>query len=60
MLDVFLKRKDKSASISFLHADDARAFYEHVRKHDLYIKQRRVRNTVFAGFLIAVTDIELR
>lgn len=43
VLDVFVRSKDKTASVSFLHQEDARAFYEYVRKNDLYINQKRVR-----------------
>ncbi|CAM1502828.1 Fc.00g076040.m01.CDS01 [Cosmosporella sp. VM-42] len=42
LLDVYLRRRERSASVSFLHAEDAKAFYDHVRKHDLYIKDKRV------------------
>ena len=42
LLDVFLRGHERSATVSFLHAADARRFYEHVRRHDLYIKNKRV------------------
>ncbi|KAK3340092.1 hypothetical protein B0H65DRAFT_431653 [Neurospora tetraspora] len=42
LLDVFLRTHDRSATVSFLHAADARKFFEHVRKNDLYIKNKRV------------------
>ncbi|KAL2018919.1 hypothetical protein VTK56DRAFT_10286 [Thermocarpiscus australiensis] len=42
LLDVFLRSHDRSATVSFLHSADARRFYDHVRRHDLYIKNKRV------------------
>lgn len=42
LLDIFLRAHDRSAQVSFLNAADAKAFYDHVRRHDLYIRQRRV------------------
>ncbi|EGO57443.1 hypothetical protein NEUTE1DRAFT_129390 [Neurospora tetrasperma FGSC 2508] len=42
LLDVFLRAHDRYATVSFLHAADARKFFEHVRKNDLYIKNKRV------------------
>ncbi|KAK3401011.1 hypothetical protein B0T20DRAFT_405775 [Sordaria brevicollis] len=42
LLDVFIRTHDRSATVSFLHAADARKFFEHVRKNDLYIKNKRV------------------
>ncbi|KAJ9131144.1 Negative regulator of differentiation 1 [Coniochaeta hoffmannii] len=42
LLDVFLRPHDRCVALSFLHAADARAFFDHVRKNDLYIKNKRV------------------
>ncbi|EGY15474.1 uncharacterized protein VDAG_06638 [Verticillium dahliae VdLs.17] len=42
LLEVLIKTHDRSAQISFLHAESAQAFYNHVRRHDLYIRQKRV------------------
>ncbi|KAK2032811.1 hypothetical protein LX32DRAFT_635889 [Colletotrichum zoysiae] len=42
LLDIFLRTHDRSAQVSFLHASDARAFLEHTRRHDLYIRHKRV------------------
>ncbi|KAM0334044.1 hypothetical protein ACHAQA_001064 [Verticillium albo-atrum] len=42
LLDVFLRSYDRSVQVSFLHAESARAFFDHVRRHDLYIRQKRV------------------
>jgi hypothetical protein len=42
LLDVFLRTNERSAAVSFLHAVDARKFFDHVRKHDMYIKNKRV------------------
>ncbi len=46
VLDVFLRTGDRSAMVSFLHAVDARAFFNHAKKHDLYIKKKRVRSSL--------------
>lgn len=43
LLDIFLRPRDRCVALSFLHAVDARAFLDHVRKNDLYIKNKRVR-----------------
>lgn len=43
LLDIFLRPHDRCVAVSFLHAADARAFFDHVRKNDLYIKNKRVR-----------------
>ncbi|KAK4167612.1 hypothetical protein QBC43DRAFT_134944 [Cladorrhinum sp. PSN259] len=42
LLDVFVRSFERAASISFLHSADARKFLDHVRRHDLYIKNKRV------------------
>ncbi|ROW15044.1 hypothetical protein VPNG_03374 [Cytospora leucostoma] len=41
LLDIHI-RADRSAGVSFLLASDAQAFFEHVRRRDLYIKNKRV------------------
>ncbi|KAK3357209.1 hypothetical protein B0T25DRAFT_566516 [Lasiosphaeria hispida] len=41
LLDIFLRTHERSATVSFLHAVEARRFFDHVRKHDLYIKNKR-------------------
>lgn len=43
LLDVYLRANDRTVAVSFLHAVDARAFFDHVKKNDLYIKNKRVR-----------------
>ncbi|ROT42776.1 hypothetical protein SODALDRAFT_319380 [Sodiomyces alkalinus F11] len=42
LLDIFLRAHDRSAQVSFLNSADAKAFYDHVRRHDLYIRHKRV------------------
>ncbi|GKT43733.1 negative regulator of differentiation 1 [Colletotrichum spaethianum] len=42
LLDIFLRTHDRSAQVSFLHEADARTFFEYVRRHDLYIRHKRV------------------
>lgn len=41
LLDIYM-RPDRAVAVSFLLASDARAFFDHVRRHDLYIKYKRV------------------
>lgn len=42
LLDIYLRSNDRTAAVSFLLAADARAFFEHVKRHDLYINHKRV------------------
>ncbi|KAK0637282.1 hypothetical protein B0T17DRAFT_485012, partial [Bombardia bombarda] len=42
LLDIYLRSNERSATVSFLQAAEARRFFDHVRKHDLYIKNKRV------------------
>ncbi|KAL2146047.1 hypothetical protein VTI28DRAFT_5386 [Corynascus sepedonium] len=42
LLDIFLRSHDRSATVSFLNSEDAKKFYDHVRRHDLYIRNKRV------------------
>lgn len=45
LLDIHLRFNDRTAAVSFLLAADARAFYDHVKRHDLYINYKRVSST---------------
>ncbi|KAI0417624.1 hypothetical protein F5X98DRAFT_339901 [Xylaria grammica] len=42
LLDVFLRSTEHIASVSFVREEDAVRFYEHARKNDIYIKNKRV------------------
>ncbi|KAK0753076.1 hypothetical protein B0T18DRAFT_395935 [Schizothecium vesticola] len=42
LLDVFLRAHERSATVSFLHAEQAKRFFDFVRRHDLYIKNKRI------------------
>ncbi|CAN8097277.1 unnamed protein product [Discula destructiva] len=42
LLEIHLRPQDRTAAVSFLLAADARALFDHVRRHDLYIRQKRV------------------
>jgi hypothetical protein len=42
LLDIFLRSHERCATVSFLRSADARKFCDHVRRHDLYIKNKRV------------------
>ncbi|KAK3944258.1 hypothetical protein QBC46DRAFT_172450 [Diplogelasinospora grovesii] len=42
LLDVFIRSSERSASVSFAYAEDAQGFFNYVRKHDLYIRNKRI------------------
>ncbi|KAH8895088.1 hypothetical protein GQ53DRAFT_642540 [Thozetella sp. PMI_491] len=42
LLDVFIRHHERTANISFAYAADAQGFFNHVRKHDLYIRNKRL------------------
>ncbi|KAI1816817.1 hypothetical protein GGS20DRAFT_583163 [Poronia punctata] len=42
LLDVFLRSVEHLASVSFVREEDATRFYEHAKKNDIYIKDKRV------------------
>lgn len=42
LLDIYMRANERMAAVSFVHAADAQAFFEHVRRHDLYIRNKRV------------------
>ncbi|KAI6716342.1 hypothetical protein JHW43_001120 [Diplocarpon mali] len=42
LLDIFLRSNDRSVSISFLQEAAARDFFRFVKRHDLYIRGKRV------------------
>lgn len=43
LLDIWVRHHDRSAAVSFVRPEDAQGFYDHVRRHDLYIRNKRVR-----------------
>lgn len=51
LLDIYVRPHDRMATVAFLQAADARAFFDHVRRHDLYIKHKRVRMRVSVPLL---------
>ncbi|PHH79513.1 hypothetical protein CDD82_2334 [Ophiocordyceps australis] len=42
LLDIYIKNRDNTAVVSFLHGADARAFFDHVRHTGLHVKRQRV------------------
>lgn len=48
LLDVYLRHRDRFASVSFVYGEDAKAFYARARHYDLYIKNKRVRPSTTA------------
>ena len=53
LLDIYLRTHDRAASISFLEEVNAQEFYHHVKRHDLYIRGKRVcfLSVLFFSFL---------
>jgi hypothetical protein len=43
LLDIYLRTHDRTASVSFLEEAAAQEFFRHVKRHDLYIRGKRVR-----------------
>lgn len=42
LLDIYLRTHDHTASVSFLEEAHAQDFFRHVKRHDLYIRGKRV------------------
>jgi hypothetical protein len=42
LLDIYLRTHDRTASVSFLEEAAAHEFFRHVKRHDLYIRGKRV------------------
>ncbi|KAH8596845.1 hypothetical protein B0O99DRAFT_618775 [Bisporella sp. PMI_857] len=42
LLDIYLRSHERTATVSFLEETDAQKFFQHVKRHDLYIKCKRV------------------
>ena len=42
LLDIYLRTHDRAASVSFLEEAHAQEFYRHVKRHDLYVRGKRV------------------
>ncbi|KPM46195.1 hypothetical protein AK830_g320 [Neonectria ditissima] len=55
VLEIYLRPRDRTATVSFVYGEDAKAFYARARQADLYIKNKRVdlrwgdRQFVLAG-----------
>lgn len=45
LLEVFLRTHERTATVSFLRAAEAQYFFDHAKKHDIYVKNKRVRST---------------
>jgi hypothetical protein len=45
LLDIYLRSHDRTASISFLEEAHAQEFFRHVKRHDLYVRGKRVSAT---------------
>ncbi len=43
LLDIYLRSHDRTASVSFLEEAAAQDFFRHVKRHDLYLRGKRVR-----------------
>ncbi|RDW89639.1 hypothetical protein BP6252_01671 [Coleophoma cylindrospora] len=42
LLEIYLRAQDRIANISFLNATDAQGFFHYVKRHDLYVRGKRV------------------
>ncbi|KAL2123877.1 hypothetical protein VTJ04DRAFT_242 [Mycothermus thermophilus] len=42
LLDIFMRSHDRTAAVSFVNSADARKFLDHVRRNDLYIRNKRI------------------
>ncbi|KAL2271896.1 hypothetical protein VTJ83DRAFT_1267 [Remersonia thermophila] len=42
LLDIHLRGHERAATISFANSADAKQFFDHVRRNDLYIRNRRI------------------
>jgi hypothetical protein len=42
LLDIYLRTHDRTASVSFLEEAAAHEFFRHVKRHDLYVRGKRV------------------
>ncbi|KAH6684129.1 hypothetical protein B0J14DRAFT_526584 [Halenospora varia] len=42
LLDIYLRTHDRTASVSFLEEAHAQEFFRHVKRHDLYIRGKRI------------------
>ncbi|KAG9235534.1 hypothetical protein BJ875DRAFT_458961 [Amylocarpus encephaloides] len=42
LLDIYLRTHDRTASVSFLEEAHAQEFFRHAKRHDLYIRGKRV------------------
>lgn len=54
VLEIFLRSKDNTATVSFLHEADACAFIENCRAAGLYIKDRKVSAFVKGAGLVLI------
>lgn len=55
LLDLYLRAHDRTASVSFLEEAAAHDFFRHVKRHDLYIKGKRVCKNLLTA--VASADI---
>jgi len=46
LLDIYLRPHDHTASVSFLEGSNAHEFFRHVKRHDLYIRGKRVSDVL--------------
>jgi hypothetical protein len=50
ILDLYVRYRENWAAVSFYSEHDARAFFDYVQKHGLYVKQKQVSGCLqFAG-----------
>lgn len=49
LLDIYIRPHDRTASVSFLGEVNAQEFFRHVKRHDLYIRGKRVSCMFFSS-----------
>jgi len=60
LLDIYLRSHDRSASISFLEEAHAQEFYRHVKRHDMYIRGKRVSNPWYYQDFLLTSKVDIR
>jgi hypothetical protein len=57
LLEVYLRYRERAAVLSFVHEHEALDFYHHFRRHDLYIKSKRIQVSVAARQQIIASNL---
>ena len=49
LFQIFLRPRDRMASVSFVHSSAAQEFVNHAKRHDIYVQGKRVSQTAHTG-----------